>query len=137
MQIALRIWASLALLAWLLVGAGAAEKKTVIPFDFESRFDEGRYGAIVGDMLWKKLSRDAQFVVPESMHDVRAVCEQLKFHPGPATSLAEMKKVVREEFEADIAVWDRDPYTVSTVELKEMRCELTVFNGKVVFERKP
>jgi hypothetical protein len=38
---------------------------------------------------------------------------------------------------ADIAVWDRDPYTVSTAALKEMRCELTVFNGKVVFERKP
>jgi len=38
---------------------------------------------------------------------------------------------------ADIAVWDRDPYTVSTAALKEMRCELTVFNGKVVFERRP
>jgi hypothetical protein len=38
---------------------------------------------------------------------------------------------------ADIAVWDRDPYTVSTADLKDMRCELTVFNGKVVFERRP
>lgn len=38
---------------------------------------------------------------------------------------------------ADIAVWDRNPYTVSTADLKEMRCELTVFNGKVVFERRP
>jgi predicted amidohydrolase YtcJ len=41
---------------------------------------------------------------------------------------------------ADLAVWDRDPYTVPTADLKEMRCEMTVFNGKVVFEsesRKP
>ena len=38
---------------------------------------------------------------------------------------------------ADIAVWDRDPYTVSTADLKDMRCEMTVFNGKVVFERRP
>jgi len=38
---------------------------------------------------------------------------------------------------ADLAVWDRDPYSVPTADLKEMRCELTVFNGKVVFERKP
>ena len=35
---------------------------------------------------------------------------------------------------ADLAVWDRDPYTVPTADLKEMRCVLTVFNGRVVFE---
>ena len=33
---------------------------------------------------------------------------------------------------ADLAVWDRDPYTVPTAELKEMRCLMTVFAGKVV-----
>lgn len=36
---------------------------------------------------------------------------------------------------ADLAVWDRDPYTVATDQLKDMRCELTVFNGRVVFDR--
>ena len=36
---------------------------------------------------------------------------------------------------ADIAVWDRDPYTASTASLKDMQCQLTIFNGKVVFER--
>ena len=35
---------------------------------------------------------------------------------------------------ADLAVWDRDPYTVPSADLKEMRCELTVFNGHVVFQ---
>ena len=35
---------------------------------------------------------------------------------------------------ADLALWDRDPYTVPTAELKEMRCQLTVMNGRVVFE---
>ena len=92
-----------------LAGQGYAEdatqKKTVIPFDFESRFDEGRYGAIVGDMIWKKLSRDSKFVVPESMEDVRGVCQQLKFRPRPATSLADISKVVRDDFGGDIAVW--------------------------------
>jgi predicted amidohydrolase YtcJ len=38
---------------------------------------------------------------------------------------------------ADIAVWDRDPYSVKAAELKDMRCDLTVFDGKVVFERRP
>ncbi|HEX4936287.1 MAG TPA: amidohydrolase [Gemmatimonadaceae bacterium] len=34
---------------------------------------------------------------------------------------------------ADLAVWDRNPYTVATADLKEMRCLLTLFNGKVVY----
>lgn len=33
---------------------------------------------------------------------------------------------------ADLAVWDRDPYTVETAALQEMRCLLTIFDGKVV-----
>jgi predicted amidohydrolase YtcJ len=35
---------------------------------------------------------------------------------------------------ADLAVWDRNPYEVPTDDLKEMRCELTVFAGKIVFQ---
>ena len=34
---------------------------------------------------------------------------------------------------ADLAVWDRDPYRVPTADLKEMKCLLTVFNGRIVF----
>ena len=34
---------------------------------------------------------------------------------------------------ADLAIWDRDPYTVPTAELKEMRCLLTIFDGAVVY----
>jgi len=37
---------------------------------------------------------------------------------------------------ADLAVWDRDPYTVPTSALKDMRCLLTVFDGKVVYTAK-
>jgi predicted amidohydrolase YtcJ len=36
---------------------------------------------------------------------------------------------------ADLAVWDRNPYQVATGDLKEMRCELTLFSGKIVFQR--
>lgn len=36
---------------------------------------------------------------------------------------------------ADLAVWDRDLYAVKTEQLRDMACELTVFNGKVVYER--
>ena len=34
---------------------------------------------------------------------------------------------------ADLAVWDRDPYLVPPSALKEMRCLLTIFDGKVVY----
>jgi predicted amidohydrolase YtcJ len=35
--------------------------------------------------------------------------------------------------DADIAVWDRDPYTVPTDALKDMKCELTLFRGALVY----
>jgi len=36
---------------------------------------------------------------------------------------------------ADLGIWDRNPYTIPTDEIKEMRCEMTVFNGDIVFSR--
>jgi predicted amidohydrolase YtcJ len=35
--------------------------------------------------------------------------------------------------EADIAVWDRDPYSVPANALKDLKCQLTVFAGKIVY----
>lgn len=37
---------------------------------------------------------------------------------------------------ADIAVWDRDLYSVPTAEIKEMKCLMTMIDGEVVFEAK-
>ncbi|MDP2959754.1 MAG: amidohydrolase family protein [Longimicrobiales bacterium] len=34
---------------------------------------------------------------------------------------------------ADIAVWDRNPYEVPTGELRDMKCEMTLFDGDVVY----
>ena len=34
---------------------------------------------------------------------------------------------------ADLAVWDRDPLTAAPDELKELKCELTLFRGEVVY----
>lgn len=39
--------------------------------------------------------------------------------------------------DADIAVWDRNPYATPPAGLKEMKCEMTLFQGKVVFESQP
>src|SRR5215471_19987374 len=34
---------------------------------------------------------------------------------------------------ADIAVWDRDPYSVPASQLKDMKCLMTLFEGEVVY----
>jgi predicted amidohydrolase YtcJ len=34
---------------------------------------------------------------------------------------------------ADIAVWDRDLYHVSAAAIKDLTCQLTLFNGEIVY----
>jgi predicted amidohydrolase YtcJ len=36
--------------------------------------------------------------------------------------------------DADIAVWDRDMYTVPPEQLKDLKCELTLLRGRIVYE---
>ena len=36
--------------------------------------------------------------------------------------------------EADLAVWDRNPYQIPTEQLKDLRCELTMVRGRIVFK---
>jgi predicted amidohydrolase YtcJ len=38
--------------------------------------------------------------------------------------------------EADIAVWDRNPYQIPGAALKDMKCEMTLFHGQVVYQAK-
>src|SRR5208337_2546266 len=82
-------------------------KKVVIPFDFESKFDNGEYGQTIGDMLWAKLHRQGGFVIPESMQDVRDWCQRTHMIPGPETTLEKMKEVVAREQSGDIGIWGK------------------------------
>ena len=50
-----------------LISPDDPPKKVVIPFDFESKFDDGEYGRTVGDLIWAKLHGQGGFVIPESM----------------------------------------------------------------------
>ena len=86
-----------------------ASHKKVVPFDFESLFDEGDYGSRVSLGLWRKLNREGKhlFILPESMQDVRSVCDLLSFKPNDQTTLDAMKKVIRETFQSDIAIWGK------------------------------
>ena len=64
-------------------------KKVVIPFDFESKFDNGEYGQTIGDMLWVKLHRQGGFVIPESMQDVRDWCQRNPHDPRARDDVGE------------------------------------------------
>jgi hypothetical protein len=81
------------------------DRKVVIPFDFVSKFDDGRYGQLMGDMLWKKLSRQGGFILPESMLDVREYCTSHHLQPSGEMDLAKMQKIVQDDFGAQIAIW--------------------------------
>jgi hypothetical protein len=85
----------------------AAATRVLIPFDFESTFDNGRYGAMVGDQIWTKVRKQGGFILPESMQDVRDWCERSKVHPNPETSLEEMKRIVVQEQAGDVAIWGK------------------------------
>jgi hypothetical protein len=39
--------------------------------------------------------------------------------------------------EADIAVWDRNFYSMPPAELKQAKCEMTLFHGKLVYQSQP
>ena len=86
-------------------GDPAKAKKVVIPFDLVSKFDQGRYGRMVGEMIWKKLEREGGFIIPETMLDVRDTCQTNNLHPSPELPLEKMKKIVREDFGAHIGIW--------------------------------
>ena len=83
----------------------SGERKVVIPFDFESKFDDGRYGRMVGDMVWKKLEREGGFLIPDSMYDVRDLCAANNVRLSPDTPLDKVREVVRRDFDADIGIW--------------------------------
>jgi hypothetical protein len=80
-------------------------QKVIIPFDFVSKFDNGRYGQMVGELIWKKLEREGGFILPESMQDVRDYCQSHHIQVSPDISLAKMGKIVQDDFGAQIGIW--------------------------------
>lgn len=94
-----------AMLAAAVAVVAGEGQKVVIPFDFVSQFDQGRYGEMVGEMVWKKLSREGLFLIPDTMQDVRDLCKTNGVQLGPDTPLEKVKQVVRKDFDADIGIW--------------------------------
>lgn len=66
--------------------------------------------------------------------DVHAALRSYTSWAAPLLFLEDRVGVLEPGKRADIAVWDRNPYAVATDSLKDMRCELTILDGRVVWE---
>jgi hypothetical protein len=121
-------------------GASSKGNKVVIPFPFISKFDDGRYGQMVADMVWKKLSREKGFVIPESPDDSKDVCATNGVKLGPDTPLPEVEEVVRKTFDAQIGIWgsiERAPGAEAEIYDLSVRCYdfSTPGEPKVIYEK--
>ena len=94
-----------------------------------------RYG------LWASVARetllgvygDRPYGMDESV-DVRTSLRSFTVGAAYQMFLEEKLGTIEEGKFADLAVWDRDPYSVETAALKDLECSMTIFNGSVVFE---
>jgi predicted amidohydrolase YtcJ len=68
--------------------------------------------------------------------DVGSALKSYTVWAAPQIDAAARTGVLAPGRSADLAVWDRDPLSVPTDALEDMTCELTLFEGEVVFERK-
>lgn len=98
-----------------------AAAPVVVPLDFTSKFDRGRYGRKLAEMVWQKLERRGRFVIPESIGDVRTRYRQQSLDIGPDSSLDEVAAAVR-GLAGQIGIWgtvervagsDRDQYDLT------------------------
>ncbi len=106
-------------------GSPNAPPKVVIPFDFESKWDNGRYGQMVGEMIWKKLSKEQGVVTTESMLDIRDLCAEKQVRIAPDTPLEQVRHVVRELFDAQVGIWgsiERVPGTEGEIYDLVLKC---------------
>ena len=94
----------------------------------------GRYG------LWAAVARETlngtfgatPFGTAESV-DIKTALRSYTIWAAKTMFLEDRIGSIEVDKDADLAVWDRNPYEVATAALKDMRCELTLVRGKVVY----
>jgi predicted amidohydrolase YtcJ len=95
-----------------------------------------RYG------LWASVARETQastygktpFGTGESI-DIRTALKSYTIWAARLMFLESEVGSLEVGKQADIALWDRNMYKVPTAQLKDLRCEMTLVSGTVVFER--
>jgi predicted amidohydrolase YtcJ len=90
--------------------------------------------------LWASVARETlngtygatPFGAAESVN-VRAALRSYTAWAARAMFLDDRVGSIEAGKEADLAVWDRNPYEVPTSALKDLRCELTMVRGRIVY----
>jgi predicted amidohydrolase YtcJ len=67
--------------------------------------------------------------------DVHAALRSYTAWASPQIAAGDRTGALKPGLSADIAIWDRNPYAVTPAEVKAMTCEMTLFQGKVVYTR--
>ncbi|MGO9465273.1 MAG: hypothetical protein ACLQVF_14110 [Isosphaeraceae bacterium] len=121
-------------------GSAGSPQRVVIPFDFESKFDNGEYGQNMGNMFWAKLKRQGGFILPESMQEVRDWCQRNAFVPSADTPLGRMKEIVVKEQAGDIGIWgkiERVPgFEADVYDLSINIADFTVDPPRMIYQKK-
>jgi len=114
---------------WLVKGIrwGGGSDFSVTPF-------AARYG------LWASVARETlngtfgrtPFGMDEAV-DVRTALKSYTIWAAHTIFLDDRIGSIEVGKDADLAVWDRDPYAVPTAALKDMKAELTLVKGRVVY----
>ncbi len=91
-----------------------------------------RYG-IWASIARNTLSGATPFGTKQSV-DVRAALRSYTIWGAHQMFMEKRTGSIEAGKDADIAVWDRDLYTIPTDELKDVKCELTVFQGRIVHQ---
>jgi len=114
--------------------------RVVIPFDFESKFDNGDYGQNMGDMFWTKLKRQGGFILPESMQEVRDWCQRNGLVPSADTPLGRMKEIVVKEQAGDIGIWGKVErvagFETDVYDLSINIADFTVDPPRMIYQKK-
>jgi predicted amidohydrolase YtcJ len=92
-----------------------------------------RYG------LWASVEREAiggahPFGSAESV-DVHPALRSYTSWAAPMLFLEHQAGTLEVGKQADIAVWDRNPYAIPASDLRTMKCEMTLLDGRVVYAR--
>jgi predicted amidohydrolase YtcJ len=104
---------------------GAGSDYGVVPF-------APRYG------LWASVEResitgDHPFGTADAV-DIHSALRSYTAWAAPLLFLEDQIGTIEPGKRADIAIWDRDLYTIPSHDLKNLKCEMTIFDGTIVYK---
>ena len=91
-----------------------------------------RYG------LWASVERETltgthPFGMSEAV-DIHTALRSYTAWAAPLLFLEDKVGTLEPGKRADIAIWDSNLYTIPSEKLKDLKCEMTIFNGKIVYK---